>query len=338
MIGANSPEVNGPSKPPLILEWEAPANCAQQSDIIEEIRKVLGASRGATLPSGLSAKGVIAPSNERFKLELTVRTRQSERTRVIVADDCGSLGKAAAVVLGLLIQRVQDSGGELSESDLATNFASEPTPHEPIPEHQVEKPLDTSESEKAPLKERKPPTDDTLSRRRWHVLLMPTLTIDYLTLPSESFGLGVALGASYDQWRTFLLSTYWRSQQLKRGGIEPYDAQFERVSFEAWGCRSWSWGSFDLSPCALAVLDLIQGSASGDRFTTEGKNVPLGAIGTGGIARWNVSKHWGLFVAATGRIAVFRTDFVVKAMMATDRTHVVPWGTVATSIGTEVVF
>jgi hypothetical protein len=313
-------------------------SCAQQPDIIEEIRKILGASRGATLPSGLSAKGVIEPSSERFKLTLTVRTRQSERTRVIVADDCGSLGKAAAVVLGLLIQRVQDSGQELSESDLATNFASEPAPHEATPDHQREKNLPTPEPEKTPFKEQKPPADDAVDGRRWHILVMPTLSIDYLTLPSKSFGIGVAVGASYDKFRAFLLSTVWRTQHIKRGGIEPYDAQFERLSFEAWGCRSWSWGSFDLSPCALAALDLIQGSASGDRFTTESQNVPLGAIGTGGIARWNVSKHWGLFVATTGRIAVFRTDFVVKAMIATDRTHVVPWGTVATSIGTEVVF
>src|SRR5512138_3276057 len=105
------------------LEWNSPPGCPQQFDVTEQIRAMLGAAPGASLPSGLRATGIIEPIDDRFHLTLTVQVGLIERSRVIVSDDCTSLGKAAAVVLGLLIRREHESGRALSDSDLGGDFA-----------------------------------------------------------------------------------------------------------------------------------------------------------------------------------------------------------------------
>ena len=264
------------------LAWNSPSGCPQQLEVTDQIRTMLGAAPGATLPSGLSAKGVIEPVDARFQLTLTVKLGPTERSRIIVSDDCTSLGKAAAIVLGLLIQREHESGKELSTSDLGSDFREPTAPSGPS----------TSALPHAPAQTRDEPT-----QRKWHLLVTaPTATVDYFTLPKVGLGFALGAGLRYESWRAFVTGTLWRTQHLTRPGIETYTATFERKSFEAWGCRGWSSGDFELSPCTLVSVDLIDASASGDRLTTERHQLVHASAGgrTAGFLAHH-SANWAIF-------------------------------------------
>jgi hypothetical protein len=303
------------------LDWQGPPNCPEQSAVTAQVRAILGAAPGATLPRGMHAKGVIEPIEERYQLTLTVRVGAAERSRVIVSDDCGSLGKAAAVVLSLLIRRANESGTELSEIDLGGVF-------EPLPE------LSPPTGSKVP-----PPPVVERQERDWQWLLWaPTLGVDYLMLPKVGFGIGAAAGVTRGAWRGFVTGMWWPEQRVAGGGVEPYEASFKRTSIEAWGCHGWRRGVFEVAPCGLAAIDLVNASASGDRFTTSPHRIPIVSFGTGFIGFLHLGRNFRLFCSTTGRISVYRTDFVVDAMMESVNAHVVPWGTLMTSMGTELVF
>jgi hypothetical protein len=309
------------------LAWNSPSGCPQQLEVTDQIRTMLGAAPGTTLPSGLNAKGVIEPVDTRFQLTLTVKVGPTERSRIIVSDDCTSLGKAAAIVLGLLIRREHESGKELSTSDLGSDFREPTAPSAPSEPS-------TSTLPPAPTQTRDEPT-----QRKWHLLVMaPTATVDYFTLPKVGLGFTLGAGLRYESWRAFVTGTLWRTQHLTRPGIETYTATFERKSVEAWGCRGWSSGDFELSPCALVSVDFIDASASGDRLTTQRHQLVHASAGAGLLGFWHITQQIGLFFAASGRVASVRSEFVVKTVISSDDAHTVPWGTTLTSIGSEWIF
>lgn len=311
----------------LELDWQGPPSCPQQAQVTEQIQAILGAAPGATLPFGLRARGMIEPIDGRFQLTLTVRVGAIDRSRVIESDDCGSLGKAAAVVLGLLIRRTNESGRELSDSDLAGAFGpasnlSDPTPKKISP----------------PPPARPPPPRDHATRRDWQVLVMaPLMAIDYQVLPNIGYGLGAAAGFARNRWRGFLVGTFWLTQHQARGGAEPYEATFSRKSFEAWGCRGWRQGYLEVTPCALGALDVISASASGDRFSTKPQIVPTVSAGAGLVGYWHLSGSASLVLSTTGRIAPYRTQFVARGMLGASDAHTVPLGTMAAFLGAEFV-
>lgn len=327
------------------LEWGSPPACPQQLDVTEQIRATLGAVAGATLPSGLRAKGVIEPIDERFQLRLTVRVGQTERTRVIVSDDCVSLGKAASIVLGLLLRREHESGHELSGTDLERDFqaptiAQQPTSTAPPtaksnavePSPRPQQPVATAQ------------THDASTPRRWQLLFMlPVATVDFFTLPHAGYGLGVAAGVMSGSWRWFALGTVWRTEHTEPNRTEPdrtelYRATFTRKSFESWVCRGWSKDMFELSPCILAAVDIIGASASGDRLTTKPSNFALVSGGAGLMGVLHLSNYSGLFLSVTGRLTLRRGQFEVSTMQQTEQAHTVPWATMLTSIGTQWFF
>jgi hypothetical protein len=314
------------------LEWYSPSSCPQQFEVTEQIRSMLGVAPDAALPSGLRAKGELEPIDERFRLTLTVRVGRVERSRVIASDDCTSLGKAAAVVLGLLIRREHESGRALSDSDLGSEFQQPAISKTPtLPPAPTVKPRERV----AP-----PQTHDVPNQRSWHLLVMvPTATVDYFTLPKVGYGIGVAAGVAHNSWRWFASGTLWRTQRTAQGGVESYQASFARKSFETWVCRGWRSDAFELSPCALAAVDVLNASASGDRLTSEPRRIVFASAGAGLLGFWHLTERVGLFLSVSGRVQFRRSEFVVAGMLSTEyQTHTVPWGTTLTSIGSEWIF
>ena len=95
---------------PVELSWEAPENCPQQPEVQQQIRALVGTLGETQRSNPLHVSGVIEPFNERYRLTLLIERKATHGTRVIESEDCQSLGKAAAVVLGLLVRRAINSG------------------------------------------------------------------------------------------------------------------------------------------------------------------------------------------------------------------------------------
>jgi hypothetical protein len=293
----------------------------------EQIRTLLGAAPGSALPSHLRAKGVIEPIGERFQLTVSIQMGQTKGTRVIAADECRSLGKAAAVVLGLLIRKERDLGRALSDSDLGSDFehASPPRPSTPSTSPNTESPNQQTPNEPSP--------------RTWFLLARgPSVTLDYLTMPEPQLGFSIAAGVLHHPWRVFVSGVLWLSEARSTEGGDAYRATLERQSLESWVCHGWRWGELELSPCLLAAVEFVAASASGDRLTRQSPRTVALTPGGGLTGYLHLAPHLSLFFSATGRFWTNRPAFEVQGMFGTYHPHTVPLATVQTSIGSEWFF
>lgn len=313
------------SDAPVELSWDAPEGCPQQPEVLEQVRVLVGAAGEISQPSRLRVSGIIEPFDERYRLTLLIERKAMHGTRVIESDDCQSLGKAAAVVVGLLVRR-QKSGDELSESDISGK-AETPKPT-----------VGAQPTVKPPL--RTAPQASSISRvSPWRAVIRgPSVNVDSWTLPRPSAGVSVGAGVAYYDWKAFVSGGLWMAQTKASSGLQPYLADFRRMSFEVWACRGWRLSAFELAPCALAALDDMKASASG------GGRVPTARRGTwpsagGGIsAYWHFHRNIAFVATGSGRIMLGRPEFVVEGFSGVDQAHKVPFGTLVASLGCEWIF
>jgi hypothetical protein len=321
------------------LEWESPSVCPAKDEVDEQIRSLLRAAPGSALPSHLGAKGVIEPIGERFQLTLSIRIGQTRGARVIQSDECGSLGKAAAVVLGLLIRKEQDLGRELSDSDLGSEFKSSGKPIEPGPDKSQSEPSHPGPSTTTAAPAARPQMLDEPTQRQWYVLVKgPSVAIDFWTLPNRSLGYGLAAGVLHPPWRLFALATLWSSQERTTTDFETYRTTFKRKSFEVWGCRGWRSGAFEAAPCIVTAMDLVSAGASSDRLTNTEQRVAIVSAGAGLSLHWYLTPWLSLYLSTTGRVMANRRTFTVREVSGDYATHSVPSGAWLTSIGGEWIF
>jgi hypothetical protein len=333
------------------LEWESPSGCPQKSKVDERIHLLLGASPGSVLSSHLRALGVVEPIGERFQLTLTVDVGQTRKVRVIASDECTSLGEAAAVVLGLLVRKELDLGRELSNTDLGNDFQTPSKPIEPTAEKSVS-PAEkkASPAPKSPVIPAQVPEPEPEPgfRRQWFLLVRgPMGSADFLTLPDTGLGLGLAAGVLHYPWRFFASATFWSSQERTTTGAEAYRATFKRQSAEIWGCRGWRKSTFELAPCVVTAVDLLNAGASSGRLTTQERRVGVFSAGVGLTGHLHLASWLSLFLSTTGRFIVNRPTFVVQAMSITqtdpvaltsEQAHTVPTATIVSSLGVEWIF
>jgi hypothetical protein len=313
-------------EPQFALEWQAPPNCPGAVEVWTQVRSLLDVSSKETLSSRLKASGVIESTGDRFQLTLTIEMGPTKGSRVISSVDCQSLGKAAAVVLGLLIRKERDLGRDLSDSDLGSDFQSQKPPTEPAPS-----------MPKAPVAP--PVADEPASEPGWFLVRGPALTFDPLTLPGMGWGGAGGVGARFVPWRFFLSAGLWKSQSKTVSKIgDEFRASFSRKSVEAWACRGWEWGTFGGAPCLLAGVDVFDASASGDEFASQSHRLAIVSAGAGLDGHWYWSQSMSLFLSAAGRIWTKRPTFVVQGMLETEDAHTFPPLSVQLSVGTEWIF
>ena len=309
---------------PVELSWQAPDSCPQQAEVEEQIRTLVGTT-GAQQPlSPLHAKGVIELYNDHFQLILLIERNSIRGTRTIESNDCQSLGKAAAVVLGLLARREISSGHELTETDISGQ--SEPSPK--VPDVEIPPPL--------PL----PPSPPAISHERtWFLLARgPGLSIDVWTLPRPSFGSSLSLGVTHDDWRAFVTGGLWLTQSKSASGAQPYQADFRHFSLEASMCRGLTLGAFELAPCAVLALDDVKAQASGGKRIPTARSIAWLSIGGGVSGYWHIHRTVAFVISASGRITTDRPQFVVTNYVGATEVHRVPFGTLLSSLGVEWTF
>ncbi|MGC4068471.1 MAG: hypothetical protein QM784_28255 [Polyangiaceae bacterium] len=290
MLGWSSVARGQSVEPEFALEWQAPANCPGQPEVWAQVRLLLDVGPKDTLSSRLTAMGVIESNGDRYQLTLSIEMGRTKGSRVISSVDCQSLGKAAAVVLGLLIRKERALGRDLSDSDLGSDFQS-PTPQpEPTPATPVARQIP-------------PPEESSDSEPGWFLLRGPALAMDPTTLPGVGWGGAGAIGARLVPWRLFLNVALWKSQSKTVSAMgDEFRASFGRKSVEAWGCREWEWGAFGGSPCLLAAVDVFNASATGAEFVSQSQSLAIISAGPGLVGHWYFRRSTSLFLSAAGRI------------------------------------
>ena len=309
---------------PVELSWEAPENCPQQPEVQEQIRALVG-TLGETQQSNLlRVRGVIEPFNERYRLTLLIERNTTHGTRMIESEDCQSLGKAAAVVLGLLVRRAINSGRELTESDIS----GQPEQPPKLPDTRRPQTLATTVA---------PSTAE--HERPWRVLIRgPNVSVDFWTLPRPSYGTSLGFGIAHDAWRAFVTGGLWLSQTKSLSGGQPYQADFRRWSFETWVCRGTKLNPFEIAPCALLALDDVTAQASGGGRVPTAQNIAWLSVGGGISGYLHIHRNISFVASVSGRIMTNRPQFLVESISGDDQAHKVPLGTFVSSLGCEWIF
>ncbi len=319
----------GQADTPVELIWEAPENCAQQAQVQQQLRALIGSSGQNANP--LQAHGTIEPIGKRYRLTLVIERSATRGMRVIESDDCHSLGKAAAVVLGLLVQKERALGRELSESEISGQPPAEPVKQPtPVPPKQV--------PPTAPTKPQPLPAS-TQPPRSWHLLLRaPEARVDFLTLPHVGYGLGFGLGVAYQAWRAMVDGTFYPSQDEVSTGAQPYRIEFRRKTVDVRGCRGWRSGLVEVAPCGVLAADDVSAQASGDSLVSTNRTAFWISIG-GGISGYvHLSRYLSLVASGNGLIATKRSRFLIGTLTGMQQAHKVPVGTVNGSLACEWIF
>ena len=310
---------------PVDLSWEAPEGCSQQVEVEQQIRLLVGTPGETRQVSRLRVTGTIEPFNEHYRLTLLIERNTTHGTRIIESDDCQSLGKAAAVVVGLLVRR-QYSGRELTEGELSGR---------------PELPLDvTPPTVPVPPVTQPPPQPPTPAKEReWRLLVRgPELSADFLTLPRTSYGLNLGLGTVYHEWHAFVSGGPWLSQTKSAPVLQPYQADFRRWSVEAWVCRGLKLDSFEIAPCGLVAFDdVIARASGGGRVPRQASALWLSA-GGGITGYWHFGRNFAAAIRGSGRLMTKRPQFIVEGFVGDEQVHRVPLGTFVASLGGEWIF
>ncbi|HEY5959559.1 MAG TPA: hypothetical protein VIV60_23545, partial [Polyangiaceae bacterium] len=324
---------------PLEFTWSAPTHCPQRADVMKHIESLLRDSEGMPSRSSVVARGVIEPAGERYQLTLTLREEDTTGKRVVTADNCDSLGKAAAVIVGLLIRRERQLGRQLSGQEISGVLA-DPANSPKLSANPDERDVSAgSQPKEADQNRQLNPTAPAGVDSDWHLALFaPLVSLDYRTLPKEAIGIGLAIGVLRESWRLMLATQFFLPQSKASPNTSVYEAKFQRESIELWGCHGWRWHALELAPCAQLQLDLIQARASGDRLSSLARWVPVPSAGGGLLALWHLHPRASLVVAGSGRAFLFRPEFMVEGIELTEQAHREPFGTLVASVASEWIF
>lgn len=312
---------------PIELSWDAPEGCPQQTEEQEQISTLVGALGATPQPNRLRVRGIIEPFNERYRLTLLIERNTTHGTRVIESDDCHSLGKAAAVVLGLLVRREISSGRELTESEISGQ------PEAPKPRVGTS----TKPPSEKPTAASQAPSASPASP--WRLLIHgPQVSVDLWTLPRKNIGAGAGAGIAYYDWRAFVSGGIWTSQSTTSTGVQPYQADFRRWSLEAWVCRGAKLNPFEIAPCGLLAFDDVNARASGGGRVPRARSVAWLSVGAGISGYWHINRHFSFVVSGSGRMMTVRPEFLVEGFAGEGRAYKVPLGTFVSSLGFEFIF
>ena len=295
---------------PVELTWEAPKNCPQESEVQKQLRALAGTSGGEQSRS-FQAHGTVAPLDARYRLTLFIVRSATHGTRIIESDECRSLAKAAAVILGLLVQKEKALGRELSESEI--NGQPE-QPQEPL--------LQGADASSL-----------------WHFLLRaPLTTVDFITLPRVGYGIGLSVGVAHRTWRALVRGTYYKTENVTSPGFDPYQVKYGRESLDALGCYGWRSGLIEVAPCADLSADRVAAHASGDSLLSRDKTALWFSIGSGISGYLYFHRHVALVAMGTGRFTTNRARFLVGTVTGTDQAQRVPLVTFDASLACEWIF
>jgi hypothetical protein len=319
---------------PLVeLTWEAPANCPQQSEVQEQIQSLVSGLQPEQRQTSLRVRGAIELSGEQFELTLLIQQGHLTGKRVIASDDCRSLGKAAAVVIGLLLRKERKLDRQLSAGDMNDGGELSAGANEPS--------SDVTKIAGSNARGSSVPTHDETSGTQWRPFIVaPNLSMDFGTLPNPGLGIGLGVGLGVRSWRALVSGEFWPSQTkpLSQGLGKSSKATFYRKSAELLACHGWLWHPFELAPCVQLAFDRVAAQAAGDRIMPMSQVADLVSVGGGVGGFWHLGHRASLFLMAMGRVATRRPTFVVQGPFEADAVHTIPPAALVTSFGCMWIF
>jgi hypothetical protein len=256
-----------------------------------------------------------------------------------VSDDCRSLGKAAAVVIGLLMRKEQKLGRQLSEGELRDGVEQPARSSEPSSDASNLNDTEHSTRAAADAGGSSVQRSDVTAATRWHPpIIVPNLILDLGTLPNPGLGIGLGFGYVAKPWRVIASAELWLSQSKQLPFGHSAEATFQRKSAELAGCRGWSSHPFELAPCVQLAVDYVSAHATGDRITPKFEHNFLVSAGGGFAGFWHLGQKAALFLMAMGRVVARRPAFVVQGPYGPEQVHTIAPAAFSASLGCMWIF
>lgn len=276
------------SQLPLDFTWTAPEACPTREVVIAELNKAVDAG-GKELPS-LTARALVQQDGATWRLELFTEMDGRRGSRVLQADSCEGLARAATLVLALTLG---EGLARRQQAEVAAQATPPPKPAEPPPPPEEPPP--------APVA---PQSTATLA---W-------LAVAAGTDPLGEFGPALAIGLA---WQPSLLQVGVRLEAtLPRTSSFPGSAsQVKAFTFNAdlAACLAPTLQSFQLLGCINAGFAALQAKARGTAADSSAL-IPLYQLGPSGGARWLISEHAFLNLEVLSRLFLVQPELIVEGL------------------------
>ena len=298
----------------LTIRWEAPARCPQQAEVSERVRKLSGSP--SSIQGTLQADGTITRADDgRFHLKLLLRSGGLVGERNIDSRSCADLARAAAVAIALLLNSDEPlsdgvlGGEQLSDgSQGGTDSASGPA----IPADDRGHPETKSATSELPKQtqrvepERRPPAAEPSSHREYVRLRAPLAALSVGPLPRLDWGVSVAVGVSYSNWRFWLEGSEWLKQEVPSKDFPGYSAHVKRATASLRGCRASRFSAFEIAPCLVVSLERMTATGAGDNVTPQSQHMTWLTLGAGVQGRVYLGSRFSLVLSVDGIIEASR--------------------------------
>ena len=302
---ANPPKIA--IKTPLVISWSAPEGCPSADTIRAEVRRMAGPA--ATATDQIEAHATVVRDRGSWQLTLTTQAGALAGERKLSASDCAELGRAAALVIALMVNPAAD-------------LSAAPTvgrPAAPIP----------------PVVE--PPAAPPPARR---FALGADLRVGSGELPDGAAGIGVRFAAGGGIFSAQVRGDVWFPRDPSSAAKPSAGGSFDAADLSLAGCatarRATGRGDRRLAPAVCLGAALIATHASGSGVSNPGSAT---AISTGpfleGALRVRISERSALRAGVEALAPLSRPNFALAGVGAVFRPAVL---SLRASLGWELNF
>lgn len=314
------------SAPVLRLTWQAPANCPQQGQVLENVERRLGrplATQGEPLTV---AAELTALDAQRFILRFKIETAQKKSERSLKGTHCAQLADAGALIMALLIDpTLLQKQSVVSAAPVETEPAAEPATNQPSP---TPNPGGGAVASTAPA----PAADETLSpdtvivspreedrgeQERSSVSASPLVqgrfrvaaVGDIGTLPRPMAGWRAAFALDVE---SVSLEAFGGSFGGQRVAVDlgPGTSAWLSTDFEAGARACWVWAFSWGSPMGCGAVALGQVSGRGEGITDpQTQRALFGTAFLGAGLRWTLIGRWALRANLEAGLPFLRPSF-----------------------------
>jgi hypothetical protein len=302
--------------PAFDLTWKAPAGCPQQAEVRQRIDTLVGAAKPMKDP--LRAEGSITQTEDaRFRLKLVVRSGELVGERNIESASCADLAGAAAVTLGLLLRSEEPLGDLADLPSQGSAAATEPSSPAPAPRESGETQPERGEDENRSEEGASPSARDAgdSSAGAFHGLVQaPLVALSLGPLPEPSFGLGLAGGVSFANWRFLFEGQKWWEQSIAAEDFPGFGADVERITGTVRGCRELRWQRFAVAPCLTLSIEHVAVSGTGPGLVPSSQGATWLAPGAGVQGLLPLTSWLSLVASIDGRIEASRPQITIEGL------------------------
>lgn len=246
---------------PVTLEWDAPAECPTQAEVLGELSRITRVKPGRVV-TPIHARAQIDRTSNKYRLHLRTEREDQTGDTDLDASDCGVLKRGVTLVLALALGDGVDVMDEKPEDappatpERAPRQAPAPPPPPPRPRR--DSPMNSAKT-------------DTLA-------FVPALsgTIASGFLGKAAFGAQLSLTGETRHFAAFAEASAWPEQTTAH--VQGVAAQLEALSGALGACARDPLGALALSACARFTLGAIHARSEG-AFRNGASTAPYFALG-----------------------------------------------------------